>query len=103
MSLLKNFRDDIQTPPKGSHLLRGFSPKSHFIPKYSFLTWSVYRTQLYELPKLHEHKFTSHPKSRNILYVNKLTMSFVGVLNLRTNSFQHGDIQPKYPRSYLNF
>ena len=89
-SLLKNFRDDIQTSPKGSHLLRGFSPKSHLIPKYSFQTWPIYRTQPYELPKLHEHKFTSQLTSRNILSVNKLTMSFAGVLNLRMNSFQLG-------------
>jgi len=26
-SLLKNFRDDFQTPPKGFHILRGFSIK----------------------------------------------------------------------------
>jgi len=32
------FWDEIQTPPKGSHLLRGFSSKSSFITKYFFPT-----------------------------------------------------------------
>jgi len=58
-SWIKKFRDEIQTPLKGSHLLRGFSPKQHFIPKYSFQTWLVSRTYPYELSKLNEHKFTS--------------------------------------------
>ena len=35
-SWTKMFWDEIQTPPKGSHLLRGFSSKSLFIHKYSF-------------------------------------------------------------------
>ena len=88
---VKKFRDEIQTPPKGSNLLRGFSAKHHVIPKYSFQTWLVSRTYPYELPKLHEHKFTSHTTPRTILYVNKLTMLFTGVLNSRSNSFQHGE------------
>jgi len=37
-SLIKKFRDDIQKPLKFFHLLRGFSQKNHFIPKYSFKT-----------------------------------------------------------------
>jgi len=55
-SLIKKFRDDIQIPSKGSYLLRGFSPKSHFIPKYFFQTWPEYSTHPYDLPKLNEHK-----------------------------------------------
>jgi len=31
-SWVKKFRDEIQTPPKGSNLLRGFSAKHHVIP-----------------------------------------------------------------------
>ena len=65
-SLIKNFRDDIQTPRKDSHLLREFSPKSHFIPKYSLQTWVVYKTHPYELPKLNQHKLASHPTTRNV-------------------------------------
>jgi len=45
-SFLKNFRNDFQTPPKGFHLLRGFSSQRFIIPKHSFQTWSVYRTHL---------------------------------------------------------
>ena len=30
-SLLKNFRNDFQTPPKGFHLLRGFSSKPNMV------------------------------------------------------------------------
>jgi len=78
------------TPPKGSHLLRGLSSKIHFIPKSSFQKWLVSRTYPYELPKLHENKFTSHTPPCNILYVNKLTMLFAGVLNSRSNSLQLG-------------
>ena len=89
-SWVKKFRDEIQTPPKGSHLLREFSANHHVIPKYSFQTWLVSRTYQYELPKLHEHKFTSHTTPRTILYVNKLTMLFVGVLNSMSNSLQLG-------------
>jgi len=89
-SWTKKFWDAIQAPPKGSHLLRGLSSKSHFIPKHSFKKWLVSRTYPYELPKLHEHKFTSHTPPCNILYVNKLTMLFVVVLNLRSNSLQLG-------------
>jgi len=36
ISLIKNFKDDIQTPLKGSHLLRGFSPKKSFHPQIFF-------------------------------------------------------------------
>jgi len=43
-SWTKKFLDAIQTPPKGSHLLRGLSSKSHFIPKHSFQKLLVYRT-----------------------------------------------------------
>jgi len=56
----------------------------------------VSRTYPYELPKLHEHKFTSHTPPRNILYMNKLTMLFARVLNWRSNSLQlwgHDTIQ----------
>jgi len=89
-SWIKNFWDENKTPPKGSHLLRGFSSKSHLIPKYYSQTWLVSKTHPYELPNLNEHKFTSHSISRNILYMNKLTMLFTGVLNSRLNSFQLG-------------
>jgi len=46
-SLLKNFRNDFQTPPKGFHLLRGFLSKRFLIPKNSFQTWSVNRTPIF--------------------------------------------------------
>jgi len=35
-SLLKNVRNAFQTPPKGFHLLRGFSSQGFVIPKQSF-------------------------------------------------------------------
>jgi len=73
-SWTKKFWDEIQTPSKGSHLLRGFSSTSHFIPKYSFPTWLVCRASSFELSNLKEHKFTSRTTPCNILYVNKLTM-----------------------------
>jgi len=41
-SLLKNFGSDFQTPPKGFHLLRGFSSQKFIIPKHSFQTCYVY-------------------------------------------------------------
>ena len=43
-SLLKNFRNDFQTPPTGFHLLRGFSSQKFIILTNYFQTWSVYRT-----------------------------------------------------------
>jgi len=43
-SLLKNVRNDFQTPTKGFHLLRGFSSQRFVIPKHSFKTWSTNRT-----------------------------------------------------------
>jgi len=86
--LIKKFRDDIQKPHKGYHLLRGFS-QNHFIPKYSFQTWHVTRIQPCNLPKLNEHKCASHLPYTN--HVNKLTMLFAGVLNSRTNSFEPGE------------
>ena len=89
-SWTKTFWDEIQTPPKGYHLLREFSSKSPFIPKYSFPTWLVSRAFSFELPKLKEHKFTSHTTPCNILYVNKLTMLSTGVLNSRSNSLKLG-------------
>jgi len=88
-SSTKKFQDKIQTPLKGSHLLRG-SSKSHFIPKYFFPAWLVSRTYPYELPNLNEHNFTSHSTPHNILYMNKITMLFSGVINLRSNSLQLG-------------
>ena len=84
------FWDEIRTPPKGSHLLRGFLSKSSFIPRYSFPTWLVSRTSPFELPTLQEHQFTSHTTNHNILYVNKLSILFAGVPNSRSNSLQHG-------------
>jgi len=78
----------FQTPPKGFHLLRGFSPKSFVIPKYSFQTWPVSRIHPYEHPKLNEHKFASPLPYIN--QVNKLTMLFAEVINSRTNSFHPG-------------
>jgi len=85
-SWTKKFWDEIQTPPKGSHLLKGFSSKSPFFPKYFFQKWLVSRTYPYELPKLIEHKFTSHTTPCNILYVNKLIMLLAEVLHSRSNS-----------------
>jgi len=67
---IKKFWDEIQTSFKGSHLLRGFSSKSPFIPKYFFPTWLVCRASPVELPKLKEHKFTSHFTPCDILYVS---------------------------------
>jgi len=91
-SLIKKFRDDLQKPPKGSSLLRGFSQANPLLPKHSLQTWPVSRIHPCELPKLHEHKFVSNPKFRNIslFFVNKLTMSFTRVLNSRMNSFRPG-------------
>jgi len=68
-SLIKKFRDDLQRPPKGSTLLRGFSQVHHLFPKHSLQTCPVSRIHPCELPKLHEHKFVSHPKLRNIFCV----------------------------------
>jgi len=59
-SWTKNFWNEIQTHPKGSHLLRGLSSKIHFIPKHSFQKWFVSKNYQYEFTRLHEHKFTSH-------------------------------------------
>jgi len=87
-SLIKKFRDDLQKPSKSSHLLRGFSQTNHFFPTHSLQTWPVSRIKPYELQKLHEHKFTSQPIYHIILSLNKLTMSFAGVLNSMMNSFQ---------------
>jgi len=97
-SLINNFRDDIQTPPKGSHLLRAFSPKNHFIPKYSFQTWPIYRTHPYELPNLNEHKLASHPIYRNvsIFFVNKLTMFSL----YRVDIFWFGCNQSRHQESW---
>jgi len=86
--LIKKIRDDIKKNPKGYNLLRGFSQNS-FIPKYSFQTWPGARIQPCNLPKLNEHNFASHLPYTN--HVNKFTMLFVGVLNLRTNSFEPGE------------
>jgi len=80
--------DDLQKPSKGSTLVTGFSQENSLFPRHSLQTWLVSRIHPFELPKLHEHKFVSHPKHRNIFSGNKLTMFFAGVLNLRTNSFQ---------------
>jgi len=65
-SLIKKFRDDLQKPLKGSHLLRGFSQTIHFFPKHSLQTWPVSRIHPCELPNLHDLRFASHPKLRNI-------------------------------------
>jgi len=70
--------------------LRGFLSPSPFIPKYSFPTWLVKRAHTFELPKLKEHKFVPHPTPCTILYVNKLTMLSVEILNSRSNSIKPG-------------
>ena len=98
-SWTKKIWDNHQTPPKGSHLLRGFLSPSLFIPKYSFPTWLVRKAYPFKLPKLKEHKFVSHPTPCTILYVNKLTMLFVGILNSRSNFVKPVDmIQTKPTR-----
>ena len=89
-SLLKKFRDDLPKPSKGSLLLRGILQIDHLFPKHSLQPWSVSSIHSCELPKLHEHKFVSHPQLRNLFSGNKLTMLFAGVLNSRMNSFQPG-------------
>jgi len=89
-TLLKKFRNDLQKHPKGYPLLKGFSQTNHLFLKCSLQPWPISRIHPCELPKLHEHKFVSHPKHRNIISGNKLTMLFAGVLNSRTNSFQPG-------------
>jgi len=89
-SLLKNVRNDFQTPPKGLHLLRQFSSKRFVIPKQSFQTWSVYRGPSFELPKLKEHMSSSHPIPCTILCVSPLTVLSTGVLNSRSNSLEPG-------------
>jgi len=89
-SWTKKLWDETQIPPKGSHLLRGFSSTSSFVPKYSFQTWLVSRNSPFELPKLTEHKFISHIIPNNILYVNKLNILFAGFLNSRSKSLQLG-------------
>jgi len=89
-SWTKKLWDEHQTPPKGSHLLRVFLSPSPFILKYSFPTWLVRMAYLFELPKLKEHKFVSHPTPCTILYVNKLTMLSARVLNSRLNSLKPG-------------
>ena len=75
-SLLKKFRDDLQKPHKGYPLLKGFSQTNHLLLKHSLQPWPVFRIHPCELPKLHEHKFVSQPKLRNIISGNKLTMLF---------------------------
>ena len=60
------------------------------LTSYSLQTWIVSRIQLCELPKLHEHKFVSHPKLKNIFFGNKLTMLFAEFLNSRSISLQLG-------------
>jgi len=87
-SWAKKFLEEHQTPPRGSHLLRGFLSPRSFNPKSSFPTWLVRRAYPFELPKLKEHKFVSHPTPCTILYVNKLTMLSAGVLNSRSNSLK---------------
>jgi len=49
-SLIKNFRDDLKKPHKGSHLLRGFSQTIHFFHKHYLHTWLVTRIHPCELP-----------------------------------------------------
>ena len=76
--LIKKFRNDIQRPPKGYHLLRGFF-QNHFILKSSFQTWPVARIPPSNLLTLNEHKCVSHLPYTN--HVHKLTMLFSGVLH----------------------
>jgi len=89
-SLLKNVRNSFQTPLKDFHLLRGFSSKGFVIPKQSFQTWSVYRTPSFKLLELKEYKSSSHLTPCPILYMSKLTMLYVEVLNSWSNSLQPG-------------
>jgi len=89
-SFLKNVRDHFQAPPKGFHLLKGFSSQRFVIPQYSFQTCFVYRNPSYALPTLKEHKLCSHPNPCTILNVNKLTMLSTRVLNSRSNSLELG-------------
>jgi len=87
-SWTKKLWDEHQTPPKGSHLLRGFLSSNPFIPKYFFPTWLVRRACPFELSKLKEHKFVSLSTPCTLLYVNKLTMLSTRVLNSRSNSLK---------------
>jgi len=89
-SWTKKIWDEHQTPHKGSQLLKGFLSPSPLIPKSSFPTWLVRRAYPFELHKLKEHRFVSHPTPCTILYVNKLTMLSAGVLNSRSNSLKPG-------------
>ena len=85
-SWTKKYWDEHQTPPKGIHLLRGFISPSPFIPNYFFPKWLVCRDSPFELPKLKEHKFVSLSTPCTLLYVNKITTLFAGVLNSRSDS-----------------
>jgi len=89
-SLLKNVRNNFQTPPKGFHLLIGFSSKRFVIPIQSFQTWSVYRTPSFQFFELKASKSSSHLTPCTILYVRKLTMLSTGVLSSWSNSLQPG-------------
>jgi len=82
--------DEHQTSHKGSHLLRVFLSPSPLISKSSFPTLLVRRAYPFELLELKEHKFVSHPTPCIILYVNKLTILSLGVLNSRSNSLKPG-------------
>jgi len=67
-TILKKFRDDLQKPPKGSHVLRRFSQTNHFFPKHSLQTWSVSRIQPYELPKLNEQVYFTFYITQYLIY-----------------------------------
>ena len=95
--LLKKFRDALPTPPKGSHLLRGFFTK-HFIPKYSLQTCHVARILTYHLLALNESKSSLPFSSSTVLLDSKLPLLYAGVLNSRSNFLQLAghDVNPKY-------
>jgi len=67
-SLLKNVRNDFQTPPKGFHLLRGFSSKRFVIPKNSFQPGLYIEAHLLNSPSL---------RNINLVHIQLLALSYI--------------------------
>ena len=83
--MLEKCGNIFQHSSKGSHLIRSFQHQIPFDLTHSLQTLHVTRTIPPKLLKFNEHKFASQLTYIN--QVNKLTMLFVGALNLRSNSF----------------